>query len=742
MALKLKGSTSGFVGLDAPSVAGNNTLILPENSGSAFQVFANDITAGVTTFTTVTVNRNGDLTVPGTISIGGTLTYEDVTSVDSVGIVTARSGVRVTSDGSTSANYISAGGGDDLKIFYDGTNSHMNATGLIMLDGTDGVRLEYQNATRIHCISSGVNLVGDVDVADKIFHTGDTDTAIRFPAANTFTVETAGSERLRVTSTGLIGIGTDNPLSGAAGARVNIYFKDETTYDSTTNRANGLIINNTASGGYSSLELGQRTTSGNTYGSAIINAVDPADGNQYGADLTFQTRATGSGNYGERMRITATGQVLIGTASARAVGGESNPRLHIEGSGNTSNSWVNITRFQAGTGAPNLQFGKARSNTAGTYTIVQDDDNLGQISFLGADGTDLANYAAVIRAQVDGSPASNNIPGRLVFQTASGGTNSERMRIDSNGDVSIGSATNGGGNRLLIVDSHTEAFVNPSDSILRITNENASANNNQASISFTSSSTGVGADSAIVSQAEDASGNSSLQFWTDTTNGMTEKLRITSAGRIGINNTNPAYLFDVQGTSVIARFKSTNNNNVFALSGNNASDLVYLGTNSSGDFLLSVGNSITTRLNVSNAGRVRLSGVPGVAGSNLTNVSIESDGNLCTTTSLRKYKTNITTMSDTSWLYDLNPVTFNWKKKTEVDGETTWEDTADNNGTQYGLIAEEVKEVKNDFCYYDNNGDLSGVHYDRLIAPLIKALQEQKAEIDALKTKVATLEGS
>ena len=90
MALKLKGSTSGFVGLDAPAAAGNNTLILPENSGSAFQLFANDITAGVTTFTSVSVNRNGDLTVPGTISIGGTLTYEDVTSVDSVGVVTAR----------------------------------------------------------------------------------------------------------------------------------------------------------------------------------------------------------------------------------------------------------------------------------------------------------------------------------------------------------------------------------------------------------------------------------------------------------------------------------------------------------------------------------------------------------------------------------------------------------------------------------------------------------------------------
>ena len=101
MALKLKGSTSGFVGLDAPEVAGNNTLILPESAGLARQVLANDITAGVTTFTSVTINRNGDLTVPGSISVGGTVTYEDVTSVDAVGIVTARSGVRINGGGLT-----------------------------------------------------------------------------------------------------------------------------------------------------------------------------------------------------------------------------------------------------------------------------------------------------------------------------------------------------------------------------------------------------------------------------------------------------------------------------------------------------------------------------------------------------------------------------------------------------------------------------------------------------------------
>ena len=109
-----------------------------------------------------------------------------------------------------------------------------------------------------------------------------------------------------------------------------------------------------------------------------------------------------------------------------------------------------------------------------------------------------------------------------------------RFTIDSSGDVSIGSATNSGSNRLQIVDSHTEAYVNSTDSIFRIINENTSADTNQASISFTCSTTGSGADSAIVSQAENSSGNSNLQFWTDTSNGMSEKLRISSDGQVTI----------------------------------------------------------------------------------------------------------------------------------------------------------------------------------------------------------------
>jgi len=58
---------------------------------------------------------------------------------------------------------------------------------------------------------AGATLTGDLTIPDKITHTGDTNTSIRFPAADTATVETAGSERVRVDSSGNVGIGTSSP---------------------------------------------------------------------------------------------------------------------------------------------------------------------------------------------------------------------------------------------------------------------------------------------------------------------------------------------------------------------------------------------------------------------------------------------------------------------------------------------------------------------------------------------------
>ena len=89
-------------------------------------------------YDTHNINSTGIITAvsanfTGNVSIGGTLTYQDVTNIDSVGIITAQS---------------------------------------------------------------------DISIADKIVHTGDTNTALRFPAADTITAETGGTERLRIKSDG------------------------------------------------------------------------------------------------------------------------------------------------------------------------------------------------------------------------------------------------------------------------------------------------------------------------------------------------------------------------------------------------------------------------------------------------------------------------------------------------------------------------------------------------------------
>ena len=55
--------------------------------------------------------------------------------------------------------------------------------------------------------ADSMTVTGDLTISDKIVHSGDTNTAIRFAAADTVTIETAGSERVRVDSNGQLGIG-------------------------------------------------------------------------------------------------------------------------------------------------------------------------------------------------------------------------------------------------------------------------------------------------------------------------------------------------------------------------------------------------------------------------------------------------------------------------------------------------------------------------------------------------------
>ena len=184
------------------------------NTGIAF--------AGVTTIATLnasdnvlsvggTVNFVSDVSIGGTVSIAGTLTYEDVTNVDAVGLITARDGIKVgsgitlspdgdifftgimTGNGSgltgvantdviftdklsvgDSPELISVGIGSDLQLSHDATDSTINNTNgdlYIKTTGSGDDILIYSKdniALKVHESENGVIIYGDGAV--ELYH--------------------------------------------------------------------------------------------------------------------------------------------------------------------------------------------------------------------------------------------------------------------------------------------------------------------------------------------------------------------------------------------------------------------------------------------------------------------------------------------------------------------------------------------------------------------------------------------
>ena len=96
--------------------------------------FPNGITVtGIVTSTVLDSNITGDLTVSGNLGVGGTVTYEDVTNVDSIGIITARGGIQIGAGGT-----IGSSGGGIVTFFGDGSQlTGIDATAL--KDGSGNV---------------------------------------------------------------------------------------------------------------------------------------------------------------------------------------------------------------------------------------------------------------------------------------------------------------------------------------------------------------------------------------------------------------------------------------------------------------------------------------------------------------------------------------------------------------------------------------------------------------------------
>jgi hypothetical protein len=117
-------------------------------------------------------------------------------------------------------------------------------------------------------------------------------------------------------------------------------------------------------------------------------------------------------------------------------------------------------------------------------------------------------------------------------------------------------------------------------------------------------------------------------------------------------------------------------------------------------------------------------------GGSFRTVYIDVNGQLGGLSSTRESKADISNIEDTNWLMNLEPVSFKRRKKDYAGAYTA--ETYDN--TEYGLIADDVVNVRPEICVMDK-GKLSGINYEQLIAPMLKEIQNLRAEIEALKAK-------
>ena len=451
--------------------------------------------AGVSTvfFNSDIGGTSGTLNVDGNLNVGGVVTYDDVTNIDSVGIITARS---------------------------------------------------------------------DVSIADKIVHTGDTDTAIRFPGADQVSIETGGTQRLLIGSDGKMGVGTQNP-----GVLLEL---SETNADPFNTVITHLKLNNSGGNGGSGSRIELKTGTARCW---IQSFIDGANSSSGGA-LVFGTPSSATLGT-ERLRIDSSGRLLLGTTSV--FGGGSVGEL-----------------LQVGfSGGSRVIFGNTSSSLSNGTLI-------GQIDFNTKVGGTVSTGAA-IKVNCDGSAASGDAPSRLTLHTTADGAASptERLRITSDGKVGI--------------NDTNPAYHLSIEGTGAVRTEITCTNNNDAGagVYFRTMNGGSMVSNATI--RTDNAGN--LQFYTGTSSDG-ERLRISGAGQIGMGK---AGAVTVNGNSPLTIQESDSNSETICLratnSGGNGSQPgivmktaagghiggIYCDVNS--DYMR-FSTSGTDRLYISNAGKI------------------------------------------------------------------------------------------------------------------------------------------
>jgi hypothetical protein len=176
----------------------------------------------------------------------------------------------------------------DGEAWRGSTLTTINATTLGGLTASQFLRSDTNDT-----LNGALTVTGNVNIADRIIHSGDTNTQIRFPAADTVTVETSGTERLRITSAGNVGIGTSSPT--------------ESLHVVSSNTATARF-----EGSNTSVQIDLISAVNNSRNINFLSSTGVQDGSIgvfNDQSMRFRTNDT------ERMRIDSSGNVGIGTNS-------------------------------------------------------------------------------------------------------------------------------------------------------------------------------------------------------------------------------------------------------------------------------------------------------------------------------------------------------------------------------------------------------------------------------------------
>jgi hypothetical protein len=272
--------------------------------------------------------------------------------------------------------------------------------------------------------TSGTSVANGLEIIH--FTNGETDINNRPNASLRFS--TNGTEKMRINGSGNVGIGTTSPAT--------TFVVDKS--DASGLSAHILVNNSESSSGLSLLGAGSSFSSGGWPSLTDCGIIRSSANSSNGVAIQAPVGAISFWNSSEAARIDSSGRLLVGTSTATSSfkfggSGDTATLAQFDGASSSRNVGLALVNHHTSDTQPVLRLAKSRG-TAASPTVVSSNDNTGSIQFMGYDGTRYIDTAR-IDSQVDTTPGTNDMPGRLVFSTTSDGGSvvTERMRIHSGG---------------------------------------------------------------------------------------------------------------------------------------------------------------------------------------------------------------------------------------------------------------------------------------------------------------------